>query len=395
VKVLLLSRYERVGASSRLRSYQYLDYLRRAGCDVSVNALLSDVYVRQLYQGKSPSVVDVCRGYVRRLKSVLRAHEYDLLWIERELLPWVPNIVERFVLPAKVPYVVDFDDAVFHRYDMHPKVVVRRMLGRKIDAVMHHATTVIVGNEYLRERAVAAGARCVEVLPTVVDLARYTVRDWKAESCPVVGWIGTPETQGFLGVVAPALAELLRTFCFKVVLVRANLKALPGVEHETVAWSEVSEVEAIRQFDIGIMPVPDYPFARGKCGYKLIQYMACGLPVVASPIGINSKLIDHGFNGFLASSKAEWVAGIGSLLSSSALSRDMGARGRRLVDEQYSLHTAAPALLRILMSASGGPKGLFQDQQKTAPLSEVPTGTTPPLPFVCNTPGERHPQSEQ
>jgi glycosyltransferase involved in cell wall biosynthesis len=328
-----------------------LKLLRDAGWDVIVSPLLSDDYIKRLYTGRRNSFGEIARRYVSRISDLLGARSYDLIWIEREVFPWIPDLFERVLLPKCVPYVLDFDDAVFHRYDMHPSRIVRWILGAKIDRLMRGAAVVIVGNDYIRDRALAAEARQIEVLPTVVDLARYRPEEAPPRAWPVIGWIGTPNTQPFLDVVSPALVELRREHNFKVLLIGANMNALPTVAHETVAWSEDTEAESIRMLDIGIMPLPVDSFTKGKCGYKLIQYMACGLPVVASPVGVNSKLIHHGGNGYLAETKEEWVEALDALLSNRALRLEMGVQGRGIVEEHYSLDVTGPELLRILTSA--------------------------------------------
>lgn len=352
MRILLLSRYDRLGSSSRVRSFQYLDLLRNAGWDVVVRPLLSDDYIERLYTSRRQNLIEVARRYVSRVRTLVDARNYDLIWIEREVLPWVPGVLERSLLPGGVPYVVDFDDAVFHRYDKHASPVVRAVLGSKIDELMRGAAAVIVGNEYLQDRALTAGARHVEILPTVVDLTRYRVDKAADRAWPVIGWIGSPATQQFLDKISPALVELRRKHHFKVILIGTDGKALPSLEHETVNWSEDTEAESIRMLDIGIMPLPDDSFAKGKCGYKLIQYMACGLPVVASPVGMNCSLIKHGKNGYLAQTNAEWVEALDALLSNCALRAEMGVHGRYLVEQHYSLVIAGPELLRILTAAS-------------------------------------------
>lgn len=351
MRALLLSRYGRLGSSSRVRSFQYLDHLRDAGWDVTVSPLLSDKYIECLYAGRRRQLTDIIRGYASRVRALLGIGKYDLVWIESEVFPWLPNVLERILLPEKIPYILDFDDAVFHRYDMHPSAVVRKGLGNKVDRLMRNAAVVVAGNEYIRERALAAGAHRIEILPTVVDLSRYSSISVTPRAIPVIGWIGTPNTQPHLEVVSAALCELSRSHAFKVLLVGADAKAIPTVAHETVEWSEDTEVGSIRKLDIGIMPLLESPFAKGKCGYKLIQYMACGLPVVASPIGINSKLVEHGKNGYLANSKETWIEALNALLSSHELRTTMGTDGRRRVEEQYSLTATGPELLRIMATA--------------------------------------------
>jgi glycosyltransferase involved in cell wall biosynthesis len=118
----------------------------------------------------------------------------------------------------------------------------------------------------------------------------------------------------------------------------------------TRQWSEDREVADIQEMDIGIMPLPDAPWMRGKCGYKLIQYMACGLPVVASPVGVNRDIVDHGVNGFLAETPAEWAEALGTLVTDAALRQRMGAKARALVENQYSLRVQGPYIAKLLRS---------------------------------------------
>ena len=146
---------------------------------------------------------EVLKGYIGRVYWLFLAKRFDVVIIEKELFPFLPALAERFLRLANVPYIVDYDDALFHRYDCHKNPVVRRMLGRKIDAVMRLATTVIAGNNYLAERARSAGALRVEIVPTVVDTDRYHPSTGRASEVPVVGWIGTPQTSRYLIPLLP------------------------------------------------------------------------------------------------------------------------------------------------------------------------------------------------
>ena len=197
MKVLLLSRYGRLGASSRIRSLQYLPFFELKGWQINVISLFSDSYVQALYSGQS-QWSQVITGYLQRLKSLLLVRRYDLIWIEKEIFPFMPALAEWLLAKAGIPYVVDYDDALFHRYDQHRSWLVRTLLGRKIDTVMKYSALVIAGNEYLAERARAAGARHVEIVPTVVDLTRYDVVRSVRKHPLVVGWIGSPSTSHYL-----------------------------------------------------------------------------------------------------------------------------------------------------------------------------------------------------
>ena len=330
MRLLILSRYDRLGSSSRLRIFQYLPHLQESGFELTVAPLFGDDYVAGLYED-NVSIITVFRSYLRRLYWMWRARNFDLIWVEKEFLPWLPSWIERQLLPSNIPWIVDYDDAVFHRYDQHRSSLVRRVLGKKIDAVMRHANLVLVGNEYLRERALRAGASRVEILPTVVDISRYRTTNELHEQTVTIGWIGSPSTAKFLRIIAPALQEVVALRNVRIVTVGANADQVQGLPIEVHAWAEESEVAEIKQFDIGIMPLPDEPFERGKCGYKLIQCMACGKAVVASPVGVNSVVVRDGIDGILASTNSEWIVALTKLIDEAELRRQMGSSGRMRV----------------------------------------------------------------
>lgn len=349
MRVLLLSRYGRLGASSRLRSYQFIPYLESRGFDVSVAPFFGDDYVAGLYGGNI-SRAGVLRAYFSRIMIMLQASRFDLIWVEKEMLPWMPSWLELGFFPSGIPIVVDYDDALFHRYDQHRLPIVRSLLGRKIDTVMRRADLVLVGNDYLAEYAGLAEARRVEWLPTVVDVSRYAVSSEASKERMTIGWIGSPSTAQYLKLITSVLSKIVATRDVRVVAVGPNAAQLEGVPVEVRAWTEEDEVKEIKQFDIGIMPLSNEPFARGKCGYKLIQYMACGLPVVASPVGVNTSIVRDGIEGFWATSGAEWGRLLGLLLDDKALRQRMGAAGRIRVETEYSLQVAAPRLEQLLRS---------------------------------------------
>jgi hypothetical protein len=194
MKILLLSRYSRLGASSRIRSYQYLPFLETQGIEVTVSPFFADSYLHGLYSNQRIDVHFLLQGYLRRVGCLFESRKFDLLWIEYELLPWMPNWAEKVLAAFGIPYLVDYDDAIFHRYDMHPRRLIRLCLGRKIDQVMREASQVVAGNEYLAERARKSGARRVSILPSVVDLSRYRIEKRMSKGIFTVGWIGSPTT---------------------------------------------------------------------------------------------------------------------------------------------------------------------------------------------------------
>lgn len=352
MKVLLLSQYSRRGASSRIRFYQYIDHLKREGIDVTVAPLLDERYIAARPGRRWPLAPYISWRYVQRLWWLLRSRRFDLLWIEAELFPGLPAWFETALSRFGVPYVVDYDDAVFHRYDQSRTPAVRRMLGTKVDRVMREAALVVAGNEYLAARAREAGARVVTHLPSVVDLERYPISPPARTETVTIGWIGSWSTAKYLLAVTPALREIARNPRIRLVVVGADPVRLEGLPAEARPWSEATEVSEIQAFDIGIMPLDDGPWERGKCGYKLIQYMACSKPAVASPVGANADIIRHGINGLHATTSAEWVGALRLLADNPGLRVQMGAHGRKLAEEKYSLSETARILQKVLCSAA-------------------------------------------
>lgn len=348
--ILLLSRYTRQGASSRLRFFQYLPSLQQAGIKVTAAPFFCDEYVHSLYSGITPWRA-VLRAYWARLRMLFKAKRFDLVWLEYETLPWLPGWLELALLPENIPLVVDYDDAIFHRYDQHRSQLVSKLLGGKIATLMRRANIVTAGNDYLAQYAINAGAKRVVVLPTVVDAKRYAVTYKEISPVITIGWIGQQSTVRYLEDIAPALQKIADCFAVRIVLVGPRSVQLANLPVEIRPWSETTEADLIQQFDIGIMPLTDSLWERGKCGYKLIQYMACGLPVVASAVGVNRLIVQPGVNGFLAKTPDEWFAALKSLCEDAWMRKRMGEEGRKMMENNYSLQVMAPKLIELLNAA--------------------------------------------
>ncbi len=356
MRVLLLSRYGALGASSRIRSYQYLPHLEAAGIHVDVSPLFDDVYLRNRYAGGKPNPLKIAVAYARRIRALAGRQAYDLAWVESEILPWLPARLGSFLCGGRngMPYIVDYDDPMFHRYDEHGNPVVRKLLGRKIDEVMARSRTVIAGNDYLAGHARRAGAGHVKILPSVIDLDHYR---WNAESDDrptgpfTIGWMGSPSTAKYLELIEPALHEIGARGGYLLSLVGSGYMRLDGIPTQVHQWTEADEASRISSFDAGIMPLSNDNWSRGKCGYKLIQYMACGRAVIASPVGVNTDIVEDGVNGFLASTHDDWVEAIDRLRSDGTLREKMGLTGRRKIESEYCVQRTAPDLVEIMRDA--------------------------------------------
>jgi glycosyltransferase involved in cell wall biosynthesis len=219
---------------------------------------------------------------------------------------------------------------------------------------MAAAETVVVGNNYLAQYA-RQFTQQVCVIPSVVDLSRYPTRKNASTSDTIViSWIGIPATADFLRPLVPVFHRLQQQFprlAFRFIGTGSSFPA-DGLKAEFPPWSEQTEATLLGQCDIGIMPMPDTNFTRGKCGLKLIQYMASSLPVVASPVGVNREIIASGENGFLANSGEEWFATLSTLIQNPELRKQFGVAGRARVEERYSLERGFEKWSEILERAT-------------------------------------------
>lgn len=350
MRVLALTKYGRQAASARQRLLQFEPFLGRHGIAITTCPLLDDNYVGRIARGQPASMRDVLGAYLRRLRTLLTVRDVDAVWVAYELFPYLPGPMERLVSLMRKPVIVDYDDAIFHMYDAHRRAAVRWALGRKLEPLIASADMVVAGNQYLETYARRFNP-AVALIPTVVDTRAYLPARRETPLRPVVGWIGSPSTWRYVEPVLPALLPVIARAggVFRAIGAGPAAQRWPGIE--SIAWAEATEVADVQAMDVGIMPLPDEEWARGKCGYKLIQYMACGLPTVASPVGVNSAIVRDGETGFLVHDEREWVLAVGRLLADNALRRSMGNIGRERVVDRYSLHSQEPHLLRAFQAA--------------------------------------------
>lgn len=349
----MLTRYGVMGASSRQRMLIFRPWLEQAGVHVDVHPFFDENYLHALYGSGRARWRDIVRAYGRRLHALLELRRYDLIWLEKELFPFLPGSIDAMLVHAGVPYVLDYDDATFHRYDLHRSGLVRAMLGRRLMPLMRGARMVTAGNAYLADYARRAGATAVRVFPTVVDRDHYSVSPDPVDDPLRIGWIGSPTTAKYLELVRQPLQELVRERSMRLVVIGAREIPDIKVPMESHSWSAETESALLGTLHVGIMPLPDGPWERGKCGYKLIQYMACGKPVIASPVGVNADIITPQV-GNLAENDGDWLAALRALSADAELRHKLGHAGRTQVEVRYSVQAVAPHLVETLGRAAEG-----------------------------------------
>lgn len=359
-KLLILNRYTEQGASSRLRTLQYIPMLEAAGFDVTTLPLFDQRYLEEIYrseswlEGRLRSFSIVASAMFKRLRVVLTTNNFDVIWVEKELFPFLPGAFEGLLARSGVPYIVDYDDAIFHRYDQSRHAPMRWLLGTKLDRLLQHSFAVSAGNGYLADYARSRGAQCVIRLPTVVDLDRYHVSPETEAGEIRIGWIGSPSTAPYLSLISEPLRLLSIERAIRLVTVGAPKLTMPGVRLEQHSWSLETEARLVSTFHIGVMPLANTLWERGKCGYKLIQYMACGRPVVASAVGVNPEIVSCDI-GCLASDDEGWLLALRRLSNSAELRQAMGNAARARVEQRYCLQVTSSQLIEKLREAVATP----------------------------------------
>lgn len=352
MNVIVFTKYDTLAASSRHRFAAYTRYLAEHGIHLTLSPLFDDAYLEEKFQSGRAPILPVLGGFVERVKQLMRLKRWDLVLLQYELFPYFPASFESFLSQLGVPYVVDYDDAIFHMYDEHRNGLVRALLSGKIARVMKGAETVIAGSEYLARYARRHNDN-VCVIPTVIDLDHYRVKDGQSRNGEpfTIGWIGSPSTAPYLDLVKGPLSTFGKDSGARLLVIGAQGPQIEGMEVLTHPWSEETEVELLLKCDVGIMPLPDENWARGKCAFKLIQYMACGLPVIASPVGANSEVVLPEA-GVLASTPAEWLEAFSTLADDGERRTLMGRTGREVVGREYSVQSQRARFRDALLSAA-------------------------------------------
>lgn len=348
MKVLYLTKYSRNAASSRLRSYQYFPFLKAKGISVTVSPFFDEDYLIKLYSGKRIAKRKFLKFYLNRFLTLFSVYKYDRIIIEKELFPYFFSWFEKILAVLNFNYIVDYDDAIFHNYDLSKSKLIRFLFGNKINNVMKYSSCVVAGNSYLAKRAKDSGADKIVLLPTVINVDLYKAKNNYANAKIVIGWIGSPSTFKYVKNSQSVFSKVLQNQNVELHIIGATEDLGLGDKVKYLNWSEDSEVDLISQFDIGIMPLENTPWELGKCSYKLIQYMGCGIPVVASEVGMNIEVVDEEVNGFLVKKEQEWLDRLNQLIEDSALRESLGKKGRIKVESEYSVQKKYSVLLSVL-----------------------------------------------
>lgn len=349
-KVVIFTKGTAINPATRYRFLQYLPYLESNGFDVETLSLFPDSYYR-LPRMKSAKARFAAKAtisvasFIKRLADLPKVKNADLIVIENQLFPYEQGMLEFLVSRFNKKIIIEFDDAIY----------LTRFHKSKLLRTLNMAEGVIVGNRNLAEFAAKANDN-VFVVPTVIDMQKYgdSKPDFKrkiTKNDPLkIGWIGLPNTLPYLKEIHQSLKKLAQKYPVKLKIISSTSLELDGVPTEFIEWSEEKEAEELKKLDVGVMPLKDDEWSRGKCGAKLLQYMAAGILAIASPVGVNGEIVDHSVNGLLASCNEDWYSHLEMVCEEPEMIEKLGNAAREKVANEYSLQVWAPKLAEIYRS---------------------------------------------
>ncbi|MCD6579021.1 glycosyltransferase family 4 protein [bacterium] len=327
MKVLFLTS-GRLIPSSRFRVQQYIPYLKDKKITPILKNGVPNSYYRLPIPIKGTSIIVFPFKFINRLINILFNINADIVFLQKDLIPYFPPVLEWIIFKLYKRVIYDFDDSIYLRFE------------KKIKFIVKNSSTVIVGNNYLRKWALQYNKNVI-VIPTSVDTNRYTFHfKENIKKDPIIGWTGTSSNFKYLKILVNPLEMIKNDFKLKIISdnpKKAKLLFSKKNNVESIKWSKESEIKDLSSINIGIMPLIDNEWAKGKCGFKLIQYMALGIPCVASPVGENKNIIEDGINGFLAADNNEWVEKLQILLTNLEIYKKIAFNARRTIKKRYSI----------------------------------------------------------
>lgn len=353
MRILFLSPFPKECAGPRYRMLNYFPYLEEAGVECNFSSFLNSQDYLSIYTQMDVTLLKKSKAIIQatfhQLRTALSIDSYDAVMVYREALLFGGAWIERYVSKRKIPIIFDFDDAIWMPVKSTTGIspFLKRLIKseKKFDTIMKLSMHIVAGNDYLARHAQSLNKN-VSVIPTVVDTDYYKPSAEKQNKGEVViGWIGSGSTSVYLKLLDSIWKQLPENCSLKIIGGRYNPD---GIKTANVKWSLDTELAEMSEFDMGIMPLPDDDWAKGKCGLKALQYMAMEIPCVASPVGVNTEIIQDGVNGFMAKDEKEWVEKLTLLIENPELRQGLGRAGRKTVEERYSLKVWAPEYIKLL-----------------------------------------------
>jgi glycosyltransferase involved in cell wall biosynthesis len=352
-KILVICPYpENVAPSQRLKFEQYYPHFKAAGYKVDVSPFISKGFFSVIYKKGFflKKVFYTVAGYFRRIGNLFQLHKYDIVYLHLWATPFGPPFFEFLIRKLSRRIVYDIDDLVYLKNvesKAHPLVTFIK--GRKKPIyLMKAADYVITCTPYLDEFVRKYNDHTIDISSTVDTDERYQVVNKYQDGIATLGWSGSLSTSKYFYLLTDVLKELAKKYQFKIFVLGDDSVKIEGLDIEALSWKEETEIKDLQRIDIGLYPLPDEEWVLGKSGLKAIQYMALGIPTVATAIGANFRVIENGVSGFLVRTKGEWIAALSQLIEDAALRKLVGQAARKRVEEKFSIRNNKLNYLQVL-----------------------------------------------
>ena len=350
-KILIICPHpEDTAPGQRLKYEQYFGYFRAAGFDVVVKSFMSVRFQNIVYKKGhlAGKVFWTLAGYWNRFVQAFTLRKYDIVYIFLWVTPFGPPFFERLYRSLGKKVIYDIDDMIYVKAPNSPNPRVGWLKGKTKPIYMFKkADYVLTSTPAIEEFAKTFNARVINI-PVTVNTDKYIPKDDYHSDKIILGWSGSVSTSPYLHLLDGMLQKLRQKFDFKLLVMGDENFRIEGVETEAIPWKEEYEISTIRKFDIGLYPLPVDSWVHGKGGGKALQYMAAGVPTVATGVGANFKIIEHGVSGFLVKTDDEWIECLGKLITDEQLRKRIGQKGIEVVRERFSVHANKEVYLSVL-----------------------------------------------
>lgn len=351
MKILFLVPYPYdEAASQRFRFEEYFSVLEEHQIDYDYHSFLDAETWRILYAKGYvfKKILGIASGFIRRIYSAIISVRYDYVFVHREVTPIGPPIFEWIIskiLKRKIIY--DFDDAIW-MVDKGTTNHVMQWLKNygKIGKICQWSDKVSCGNQYLATYAKQFN-KTVVINPTTIDTINKHIPIKKNNKIPIIGWTGTHSTNKYLQLLKPTISRLSVQYQFRFIVISNEKPSLDLINMEFIEWNKDTEIDDLNLIDIGLMPLRDDEWAKGKCGFKALQYMSLEIPALVSPVGVNNEIITHGEEGYHCGSDEDWFTYIALLLENPDLRYQMGIKGRKKIERKYSVLSNSQNFLNL------------------------------------------------
>lgn len=353
IRVLFLTRYPIEGASSRYRVFQYLEHFKELGVKSDVQSFMdTPMYHLSLQPGQTiVKIFATLKAIGRRLWVLRRWRSYDVLYMQRELLPFGPPLIESWLQKRGAILIFDYDDALFiKKASRYNKLATAFRSGDKIRDIFRLVHCVVAGNKWLRDAAIDAGAAKAVTVEVAENTVRIPMHSTHSNDTPItIGWLGSPSTVKYLRLIEPVLQALAQRYPnIRWEIVGGNDFKMEGVSWTLRDWTLAGELEALARFDIGLMPLPSEDWANGKSGGKARTYMAAGVVPIVSAIGYNHELIRHAETGFLCETLTDWEKYLVNAIEDADLRQRLAVAARIEVEQRFDPRVITTRMVRLL-----------------------------------------------